>query len=428
MDNNTIAATQLVAQIAEGNFEDVWQRLSQSIQVRLSAEQLRQAWQGVIAQCGVFQEQVGTHILQMKEVEVVVVTCAFTNATIDANISFNSTGEIVGVSMTPTGYLDQQVNATYELPSYVALDHFHEQEVQVGEGEWALPGTLSMPVGNGPFPAIVLVHGSGPNDRDEAIGPNKPFRDLAWGLASSGIAVLRYDKRTKVYGEKMAKMVDSITVQTETIDDALAAVALLRGTPQIDPHKLCVLGHSLGGYVLPRIGKADPEITGLIVLAGLVRPLEDTILEQYTYIFSLSGTLSAAQQQQLAELAKQVALVKSPSLSLATPAAELPLGIAPAYWLDLRGYQPALMAKELSQPMLILQAEGDYQVTMEDFRGWKDALSSRSDVQLKSYPGLSHLFMPVEGGGKATPSTYMVPSHVIEEVVRDIAQWVKSLT
>ena len=428
MDNNTLAATQLIALVAQGDFEGAWQRLAPSIQGRLSVEQLRQGWQSVIVQCGPFQEQTGTHLLQMNQLEMVVVACAFANAAIDANVAFNSTGEIVGVSLTPAGFLDQQVNATYEPPSYVALDHFHEQEVQVGEGEWTLPGTLTVPVGAGPFPAVVLVHGSGPQDRDETIGPNKPFRDLAWGLASQGIAVLRYDKRTRVYGEQLLKVADTITVQTETIDDALAAVALLRNTPQIDSSRICVLGHSLGGYVLPRIGKADTGIAGLIVFAGLVRPLEDTILEQYTYIFSLSGTLSVEQEQQLAELAKQVALVKSPTLSLATPATDLPLGLAPAYWLDLRGYQPAQMARELAQPMLILQAESDYQVTMEDFQGWKDALASRDDVQLKSYPGLSHLFMPVEGGGKATPSSYMVQGHVIGEVVADIAHWVKSLT
>ncbi len=424
--DNTAAATELVAQLAQGDFVGAWQRLASNAQEKLSAEQVQTGWQGVIAQCGPFKQQVETHILQIKQLERVVVTCAFTHANVDANVAFNSTGEIVGVSITPVGYLEQQLSTTYEPPAYVQSALFCEQEVQVGQGEWVLPATLSLPVGDGPFPAVVLVHGSGPNDRDETIGPNKPFRDLAWGLASQGIAVLRYDKRTKTYGEKISRMVDTVTVQTEVIDDALAAVALLRDTPLIDPHRICVLGHSLGGYVLPRIGSADPDIEGLIVLGGLVRPLEDTILDQFSYIYSLTGTRSAEQQQQLDTLTKQVALVKSPTLSLATPAAELPLGVSPAYWLDLRDYQPAKLAQSIKQPMLILQGESDYQVTMEDFQGWQDALATRDDVQFKLYPGLSHLFMPVEGGGKATPGTYSVPSHVIEEVVSDIAQWVKT--
>ncbi|HYT45490.1 MAG TPA: hypothetical protein VEP90_24405 [Methylomirabilota bacterium] len=122
---------------------------------------------------------------------------------------------------------------------------------------------------------------------------------------------------------------------------------------------------------------------------------------------------------------KQVALVKSPDLSLSTPASDLPLGVPASYWLDLQGYHPEEIARGLQQPMLILQAEGDYQVTMEDFQIWKSALGGRSDVQFKSYAGLSHLFMPFEGGEKSTPAAYNVPGHVAEEVIKDIAQWVK---
>ncbi len=161
------------------------------------------------------------------------------------------------------------------------------------------------------------------------------------------------------------------------------------------------------------------------MLAGLCRTLEDTILDQFSYIYSLSGTLSAEQQKQLDELKKQVALVKSPDLSLSTPGSDLPLGVSPAYWLDLRGYHPEEVARELPQPMFILQGEGDYQVTMEDFQMWKSALGGRSNVRFKSYAGLSHLFMPFEGGEKSTPAAYNVPGHVVEEVIKDIAEWVQ---
>jgi uncharacterized protein len=424
-DSKIQTAQQLVSQFVQANFEAVVQSLDESLRQQLPVEKLQATLQSLVASVGKFKEQVGAHTFQVPSAELVIVTCAFANASLDFNVAFNEQGNIVGLTITQVGGVEQQYTAVYEAPAYVNQDLFMEREVQIGKGEWVLPGTLSVPVGEGPFVAVLLVHGSGPNDRDETIGPNKPFRDLAWGLASQGIVVLRYDKRTKVYPEKMLELVSSITVKEEVIDDALDAVSLLRSIPEVDSQQIVVLGHSLGGYLLPRIGAADSGIAGLIVLAGLCRTFEDTILDQFSYIYSLSGTLSAEQQQQLDELKKQVALVKSPALSLSTPASDLPLGVSPAYWLDLRGYHPEEIARGLQQPMFILQAEGDYQVTMEDFQMWKSALSGRSNVQFKSYAGLSHLFMLFEGGEKSTPAAYTVPGHVVEEVIKDIAEWVK---
>ena len=426
MENDKISISQeLVTRFVQGNFEAVVQSLDGSLREQLPVEKLQATLQSLVASVGKFKEQVGAHTFQIPSAELVIVTCAFENASLDINVAFNEKDKIVGLNITQVGGVEQQYTAVYEPPAYVNQDLFTEQEVQIGEGEWVLPGTLSVPVGDGPFVAVLLVHGSGPNDRDETIGPNKPFRDLAWGLASQGIVVLRYDKRTKVYPEKMSNIVSTITVKEEVIDDALEAVSLLRRIPEVDSLHIVVLGHSMGGYLLPRIGAADTGIGGQVVLAGLCRTLEDTILDQFSYIYSLSGTLSAEQQKQLDELKKQVALVKSPDLSLSTPGSDLPLGVSPAYWLDLRGYHPEEVARELPQPMFILQGEGDYQVTLEDFQMWKSALGGRSNVRFKSYAGLSHLFMPFEGGEKSTPAAYNVPGHVVEEVIKDIAGWVQ---
>src|SRR5262249_57372826 len=124
-----------------------------------------------------------------------------------------------------------------------------------------------MRAGAGPFPGVGLAHGSGPNDRDETIAQNKPFKDLALGLASRGIAVLRYDKRTKVYPAKMAGLA-GLTVKDEVVDDAIAAASMLRSQPRIDPARVFVLGHSLGGMLVPRIAAADAKLAGVIVMAG----------------------------------------------------------------------------------------------------------------------------------------------------------------
>jgi dienelactone hydrolase len=418
-------AQQIVTHVAHGDFAAVEQRLADRIKPFIPVGTIQATWQGLEQQYGAFQEQGKTSAVQTPQGLVQVVTCVFERASLDVNIVLNDAGEIIGLTVTPVGTVERQANATYGPPPYTQPERFHEQEVQIGHGKWVLPGTLSLPQGDGPFAALLLVHGSGPQDRDETIPPNKPFRDLAWGLASQGIAVLRYEKRTKVYAAQLDSEKDTLTVKEEVIDDALSAVALLRERPEIDAQQIFVLGHSLGGYLAPRIGEADPVIGGLIILAGSARPLEEVLLDQMTYVLSLSMPDPVVRQQQLAVLKQQVELVKDPTRLPTAKASDLPLGVPAAYWLDLHAYQPEKVAQTLKQPMLFLLGGSDYQVTQEDFQIWQNALAGRSDVQFLLYPGLSHLFMPVEGGQKATPATYTVAGHVAEEVVNEIGSWIK---
>ena len=233
-------AQQIVTQLAQGDFAAVEQCLADQIKSILSVEALRAVWQGLEQQVGAFQEQEKTSVLQTPQGLVQVVTCTFERASLDVNVILNAAGKIVSLTIMPVGTAEQQANATYEPPSYAQPEHFQEHELQIGHGRWVLPATLSVPQGDGPFAAVLLVHGSGPSDRDETIPPNKPFRDLAWGLASQGIAVLRYEKRTKVYGASLER--DTLTVKEEVIDDALEAVALLRDRPEIDAQQIFVLG------------------------------------------------------------------------------------------------------------------------------------------------------------------------------------------
>jgi dienelactone hydrolase len=222
----------------------------------------------------------------------------------------------------------------------------------------------------------------------------------------------------------MAVFASSITVKQETIDDAAAAVDALASHERINKGQIFVLGHSLGGTLKPRIAKANDKIAGFICLAGSVRPLDVLLIEQTKYILSLDGPMTEEKRKQIEQLEQQIAKIRLPDLSLQTAAKELPLGVPASYWLDLRGYDPAEAAKEIAKPILILQGERDYQVTMEDFGLWKAALGSSLRVRFISYSTLNHLF--VEGKGKSSPAEYSAPGNVAEVVVRDIATWINS--
>ena len=412
------AAEDFVQKLADGAFFEATEDFDAAMQDAAPPVKLGQIWDSLVGQHGRFKKITGTREEKFFGYDSAFVSCEFEKSVVDLKVVFNAGKQIAGF------FIDQvRPTAGLKSPSHIKPDSFREKEVQIGTGQWVLPGTLAMPVGEGPFPAVVLVHGSGPHDRDETIGANKPFRDIAQGLASQGIAALRYEKRTKQHASKLAS-VKHLTVKEESIDDALAAAALLRKTQKIDKKRVFILGHSLGGTLAPRIAKADSEIAGLIILAGSAMPLEDVIFEQFFYIFLLDGTISPAEQTQLEKLDKQVAKVKGPGLSSDTPAAQLPLGLPASYWLDLRGYNPAELAKSLSQPMLVLQGERDYCVTLADFGIWKKTLGGRKDVTFKLYPKLNHLF--IAGEGKSTPAELQRPGNVEKVIIRDIADWIKN--
>ncbi|MBN1223489.1 MAG: alpha/beta fold hydrolase [Candidatus Aminicenantes bacterium] len=377
---------------------------------------LKSTWEGLLKSIGVLEAQSGTRTEKIGKYNAVYVLCRFTKEKIDIKIVFDEGQKIAGLFFLPS--------QEYKPPTYADRNSFSETDVTIGEGEWSLPGTLTRPLGKGPFPALVCVHGSGPNDRDESIGPNKPFQDIAWGLATQGIAVLRYDKRTKVYQQKMAAMTTNLTVKEETLDDALDAVEFLRKADGIDVKRIFVLGHSLGGMLMPRLGIMDPDIAGLIVMAGPTRHLEDLFLEQMKFAYWLDGRLSDEERADLGKIEEAVLTIKKLDASQAELTGERILGAKPGYWLDLQGYNPAEAAKELKQPLFIIQGGRDYQVKKKDFEGWKTSLSSRSDVAFKFYPLANHLF--IMGRGISTPAEYLNSGNVADEVILDIAGWIKN--
>lgn len=410
-------ATELVNLLANEDFSNATKNFDDKMKKLLPSEKLREVWISTIKEIGLFKKQVDLKTEKLKKDTVIIISCECEKYYLDIRVFFNDQGEISGLFFVP-------VNSTfkYEPPKYVNQNSFKEKNVVIGAGEWKLRGILTLPLKSSPFPAVVLVHGSGANDMDESLGPNKIFKDIAWGLASKGIAVLRYNKRNFEHALKSLELSESMTVKKETIEDALLAVSYLRETTEINSKKNFILGHSLGGMLIPKIANLDMNIAGFIIMAGSARPLEDVILEQYEYIFSLDGVITEDEKKYLELVEKQVDKVKDPNLSEKVSSKELPIGIPAKYWLDLRGYNPPEAASTINKPVLILQGERDYQTTIKDFELWKKYLALKKNVQFNLYQKLNHEF--VEGTGKSAPQEYNIPCHVSESVINDIADWI----
>ncbi|MFF2079175.1 alpha/beta hydrolase family protein [Kitasatospora sp. NPDC058162] len=398
-------------------FADAVELFAPPLRAGLPAEVLRLAWatetdgRGGVTAIG---EPVVQPVVQPGDEPVRVhlpVSCADGGFTLVTSVGAD--GLLYGLR------LDPGEGTTWQPPGYADPDRFTETDVLLGSGPLAVPGTLTLPVGPGPWPAVVLLSGGGAFDRDESGGPNKPLKDLAWGLATRRTAVLRFDKPTFAHPDRLPA---DFTMADEYLPPALAALDLLRARPEIDPGRVHLLGHSMGGKVAPRIAAAArPPVAGLVLLAADAQPMH---LAAVRVARHLAALMPGPQTEQLVEtLVRQAATVDGPGLTPDTPAESLPFGLSAAYWLDLRGYDQVGTAAGLRPlPMLLLQGGRDYQVTVEDdLARWRQALGDRPEVSIRIHPEANHLFLP--GTGPATPAEYARPGHVAAAVVEDIADW-----
>jgi uncharacterized protein len=405
-----------------GQFDEIRELFTPGLRPMVTADGLRAAWDAELAERGQLTA-VGDPVSDQADGAMITVQLpvSFERGPQTLAVYLTRDGQLAGIQLAPPG--NAAPAAPWEPPGYADPGRFDETDVTLGSGPLAVPGTLCLPrpPQSGLLPALVLLGGSGPEDRDGSIGRSKPLKDLAWGLASRGVAVLRFDKVTHAHPDLVSQN-RAFTVADEYVPDALAAIGLLQAHPAIDPARVFVGGHSLGGTIAPRVAAAEPSVAGLVLLAGGAQPLQWAAVRQISYLASLAPASAAASQPGIDALTAQARMVDSPGLSRETPDAELPFGVPAPYWLDLRGYDPVAVAAGLPQPMLILQGGRDYQVTVaDDLSRWQAGLDQRPDVTIRVHPADNHFFFP--GAGPSSPAELAAPQHVDPEVVADVGDW-----
>lgn len=395
-----------------GAAADLHARFGTAMANAVSAEQLAQSWTSINTAVGALQHR-GNAVVETKgDSTLVTLPLTFERGVLNALVAFDPEHRIVGFALRPPK------PPAVAAPPIAADARYSEIEVRVGADDDGLPATLTLPKGGAPVPAVVLVHGSGPHDRDETIGPNKPFLDLARGLADRGIAVLRYEKRTRAHGA--AFMAAGPHIDRETTDDAVLALALLRQHEGIDPQRVYVLGHSLGGMLAPRIAQRAPEVAGLILLAAPARSVLDILIEQHQRLALLNDSVvSADEAQAIQRLTDDVQTVRAGG----EPAdLQSLMGLSAGYWRGVEAVNPIADALAIPQPILILQGARDLQVVEADWQRWMKMADATPRLQFKLYPTLNHL--GIAGEGEPTLEEYGRPGQVSPELIADIATWV----
>jgi dienelactone hydrolase len=400
-DADDLAVSQLFSAIRDGDFSVATGHFSATMKAALSPAALEAVWKQTYAAQG---QLLTWKILDRQNIsggDEVSVQLTFQSSTAISMLAVASqTGEVSALY-----FKRAQSNAPVTAPPYAEQTKFHSEDVSVGG--YKLPGTLTIPNGNGPFPAVVLVHGSGPNDRNETLGPNHPFADIADGLSSQGIAVLRYDKRTLMRPAMVA------TVEDEVIDDAVAAIRLLRARRDVTGDRIFVIGHSLGAVLAPEIAKKAWPVAGIVLLAPSGRKLPQIVAQQARF-------LGQASPEQLVEIEREADELSAHKMA----PSDTFLGAPASYYYDLDARDEVAIARSLDVPILILHGSRDYQVIDEDIRNWQNGLKGDAKVQVDTFPGLNHLF--IAGAGKPGPAEYNTPGHVDVAVIATIASFVSN--
>ena len=388
--------------LRDGNGRMLYMMCDDNVRSSVDAGQLSSLWKGIESQMGLYVSNSAWYGLDGvpggKWCNI-----SFENGKAALVLVYGLDGRIAGLRIAPAlpePAPDEEFSDIHEL-----AEGWEEKELAVHTGKFKLPARLTVPRQKAPdsIPVLILVPGSGPDHKDDTRGPHKLFKATAAAMSHRGIAVLRYDKRTYVYGEKAFANPEEPTIEEECTDDALSAASL---ADSLGFERIFIIGHSLGAGMAPYIAASDTDglLDGIIMLAAPASTMAETIEHQI-------GVLgNAYNREELARIRKTFM--------------ELPQKYIEGVDYDKKAVMAGLCAKAF--PMLFLQGGRDYQVPAEEIRiweAWVDEAGGNADARFISYPGLNHIFH--KGEGEPSPAEYAVQGKIPGEVLDDIAGFLK---
>lgn len=295
-----------------------------------------------------------------------------------------------------------------------------ERELLLGKGEWQVTAVLTMPAKKTKHgvPAVLLLPGSGPADRDMAVGPNHLFRDIAQSFARDGIATLRFDKRLLVHADLFRARHIMPTIDQEYLDDAVEGIEKLRRVPGVDPACVYVFGRSQGATFAAEVARRAGGLAGVIVEAGSTRKPGELIEEQATAVLQRPGV--SAEDRKGAE----EALEYGKALTASRGEGEgFLMGMPRSYWKRLYEYDAGKELRNTQGRVLVLGNGRDNEVRDLDMQGFRNALAGRPQTTFHVFPKLNHLMQ--EGSGPSTDEEYVRPNNgVSHELLRYVADWI----
>lgn len=369
---------------------------------------------------GDFVKDEPNYIVETDEYKAVYVQIEFDKSKMAFQVSFDVDNKIAGFFFQDFKEVDESMSSEEVVEEEVKLVGGLYEEVTFGLEEFMLPATVSTTETSDLI--VVMVHGSGPNDRDVTVGPNKIFKDLEIGLLKKDFGSFRYDKRTMVHGAAIAEISD-FGLYEETVEDAVLAVAKIREDKGEDV-KVVVLGHSQGGHAIPFIARelneADLSVDGYIIMAGNYSPIHELIEMQLEFLANLDNEYDATEKSEVDKIVQGFDDLIEGKLEPEDPL----FYVTASYWQTFLDYDIEEDLKYIDKPTLVLNGSRDYQVPPSEVALWEEVL----DDDLTSYhiiDGINHLM--IEGFGDPTPNEYYEIGHVDVEVIKIITDFLSGL-
>jgi len=295
------------------------------------------------------------------------------------------------------------------------------EEVTFQSDGVTLAGTLTIPEDKILPPGVILIHGSGPVDRDENVPGGlklRVFAEVADALSKAGFAVLRYDKRG--IGESTGSY--SKASLSDLVNDVQAAVKFMQIQPGIDMNRIALVGHSEGGIIAPMVSARDSTIKAIVLMAGTARPLDEVVEDQVRYAYAISGIDDEKLIEEGVELQKEMLEAIRAGEDTMN---DQPIPLA-AWWREHMNHNPLETIVQVNADVLILQGEKDFQVLVDkDAKMLAQALTEAGKPhKIVIFPNLDHLFKYVEG--ESTVASYLDTSReVSEDVLNTMIEWLK---
>lgn len=420
--NETMAvqkAIEIIDLFKTDQFEKAYTFCDEIMLRKITPERLQSIWESLAAVNGDLIEVGATRYNYLDTFHAITTKLKFKNGAVGLRLAFNLKWQISGIYIV-------DAELTYKIPDYVNTFGFYEIKIPFGAIGFENEAILTVPIQEKKYPCVIIIGGSGPIDKDATIGPNRIYKDFAWGLASKGVATLRFDKRTKAYFGKIMeqhKKGNYYTIEQEYLADLKELVNKVSKKNAIDPKRIYLMGHSQGAGLMPLFLKQNKKVAGAIMAAGNYTSLQDLMLYQFEYLKPLQAK-TKADSALFDKMAVQANYAKILNLPNNYPNDSLPSMYPFSYWNYLNHLNLVSLAQNNKKPVLVIQGERDYQVPFSEYLKWKTTLISNPNYQFASFQKLNHMFL--EGEGKSTPEEYANRSNVPDYVIDEIAKWINA--